>query len=238
MLLEVAGLKKNFGLITVADDLDLHVGSGEAVGIIGPNGAGKTTLFNLIAGGLSPTAGSIRFDGNDLLGLPPQRRCRAGLGRTHQIPQPFEKLTVLENLLVGAVYGSRRTEREAAQSCGEILEQLGLLRRANVLAGSLTLLERKRLEMARALATAPKLLLLDEIAGGLTEGECAELVVTIHDIRKTGVSILWIEHVVHALFAVIDRLVVLNFGRKIADGAPKEVMQRPDVHQIYIGIEA
>ncbi|MET4177704.1 branched-chain amino acid transport system ATP-binding protein [Bradyrhizobium sp. LA6.1] len=238
MLLEVAGLKKNFGLITVADDLDLHVGSGEAVGIIGPNGAGKTTLFNLIAGGLSPTAGSIRFDGQDLLGLPPQRRCRAGLGRTHQIPQPFEKLTVLENLLVGAVYGSRRTEREAAQSCGEILEQLGLLRRANVLAGSLTLLERKRLEMARALATAPKLLLLDEIAGGLTEGECAELVVTIHDIRKTGVSILWIEHVVHALFAVIDRLVVLNFGRKIADGAPKEVMQRPDVHQIYIGIEA
>jgi branched-chain amino acid transport system ATP-binding protein len=238
MLLEVAGLKKSFGLIIVADDLDLHVGPGEAVGIIGPNGAGKTTLFNLIAGGLSPTAGSIRFDGHDLLGQPPQRRCQAGLGRTHQIPQPFEKLTVFENLLVGAVYGRRRTEREAAQSCGEILEQLGLLRRANVLAGSLTLLERKRLEMARALATAPKLLLLDEIAGGLTEGECAELVATIHDIRKTGVSILWIEHVVHALFAVIDRLVVLNFGRKIADGVPKEVMQRPEVRQIYIGIEA
>jgi branched-chain amino acid transport system ATP-binding protein len=238
MLLEVAGLKKSFGLIIVADDLDLHVGPGEAVGIIGPNGAGKTTLFNLIAGGLSPTAGSIRFDGHDLLGQPPQRRCQAGLGRTHQIPQPFEKLTVFENLLVGAVYGRRRTEREAAQSCGEILEQLGLLRRANVLAGSLTLLERKRLEMARALATAPKLLLLDEIAGGLTEGECAELVATIHDIRKTGVSILWIEHVVHALFAVIDRLVVLNLGRKIADGVPKEVMQRPEVRQIYIGIEA
>ena len=238
MLLEVAGLKKSFGSIIVADDLDLHVGPGEAVGIIGPNGAGKTTLFNLIAGGLSPTAGSIRFDGHDLSGLQPQRRCRAGLGRTHQIPHPFEKLTVFENLLVGAVYGRRRTEREAAQSCGEILEQLGLLRRANVLAGSLTLLERKRLEMARALATAPKLLLLDEIAGGLTEGECAELVATIHHIRKTGVSILWIEHVVHALFAVIDRLVVLNFGRKIADGAPKEVMQRPEVHQIYIGIEA
>jgi branched-chain amino acid transport system ATP-binding protein len=238
MLLEVVGLKKSFGSIIVADDLDLHVGPGEAVGIIGPNGAGKTTLFNLISGGLSPTSGSIRFDGHDLLGQPPQRRCRAGLGRTHQVPQPFEKLTVFENLLVGAVYGRRRTEREAAQSCGEILEQLGLLKRANVLAGSLTLLERKRLEMARALATAPKLLLLDEIAGGLTEGECAELVTTILDIRKTGVSILWIEHVVHALFAVIDRLVVLNFGRKIAEGAPKQVMQRPEVHQIYIGIEA
>jgi branched-chain amino acid transport system ATP-binding protein len=238
MLLEVAGLKKNFGSITVADDLDLAIAPGEAVGIIGPNGAGKTTLFNLIAGALLPTGGSIRFDGRDLTGTPPQGRCRAGIGRTHQIPQPFEKLTVFENLLVGAVYGRGRTEREAAQSCGEILERLGLLTRANTLAGALTLLERKRLEMARALATAPRLLLLDEIAGGLTEGECAELVATIGEIRRTGVAILWIEHVVHALLAVIDRLVVLNFGRKIAEGLPKDVMQLPEVYQIYIGIEA
>jgi branched-chain amino acid transport system ATP-binding protein len=238
MLLEVTGLNKSFGSIIVADDLDLTIATGEAVGIIGPNGAGKTSVFNLIAGGLSPNAGSIRFDGRDLAGVPPQGRCRAGLARTHQIPQPFEKLTAFENLLVGAVYGRRRTEREAAQSCGEILDQLGLLRRANALAGSLTLLERKRLEMARALATTPKLLLLDEIAGGLTQGECAELVATISDIRRTGIAILWIEHIVHALFAVIDRLVVLNFGRKIAEGVPKEVMQRPDVRQIYIGIEA
>jgi branched-chain amino acid transport system ATP-binding protein len=238
MLLEVAGLKKSFGSIVVADDLDLVVAPGEAVGIIGPNGAGKTTLFNLIAGGLAPTAGHIRFDGRDLLGAAPPARCRAGIGRTHQIPQPFAKLTVFENLLVGAVYGRQKSEREVAQACGEILERLGLLKRANALAGSLTLLERKRLEMARALATAPKLLLLDEIAGGLTEGECGELVATIRDIRQTGVAILWIEHVVHALLAVIDRLVVLNFGRKIAEGEPKAVMQRPDVHQIYIGIEA
>ena len=238
MLLEVAGLRKSFGSIIVADDLDLAIAPGEAVGIIGPNGAGKTTLFNLIEGGLSPGAGSIRFEGSDLLGMPPQGRCRAGLGRTHQIPQPFENLTVIENLLVGAVYGRRKTEREVAQSCGEILERLDLLRRANTLAGSLTLLERKRLEMARALATAPRLLLLDEIAGGLTEGECGELVATIREIRRTGVAILWIEHVVHALLAVIDRLVVLNFGRKIAEGVPNEVMQLPEVHQIYIGIEA
>jgi branched-chain amino acid transport system ATP-binding protein len=238
MLLEVAGLRKSFGSIVVAEDLDLSIASGEAVGIIGPNGAGKTTLFNLIAGGLAPTVGHIRFDGRDVARLPPQARCRAGIGRTHQIPQPFEKLTVFENLLVGAVHGRGRTEAAAAQSCGEILERLGLLRRANTPAGALTLLERKRLEMARALATEPTLLLLDEIAGGLTEGECAELVATISGIRKTGVAILWIEHVVHALFAVIDRLVVLNFGRKIAEGAPKEVMQRPDVRQIYIGIEA
>jgi len=238
MLLEVAGLRKSFGSVVVADDLDLAIAPGEAVGIIGPNGAGKTTLFNLIAGGLSPGGGTIRFDGRDLAGMPPQRRCRAGIGRTHQIPQPFEKLTVFENLLVGAVHGRHKTEREVAQSCGEILERLDLLKRANTLAGSLTLLERKRLEMARALATAPRLLLLDEIAGGLTEGECLELVATIREIRRTGIAILWIEHIVHALLAVIDRLVVLNFGRKIAEGVPKEVMQLPEVHQIYIGIEA
>ena len=238
MLLEIAGLKKSFGSIIVADTLDLAMAPAEAVGIIGPNGAGKTTLFNLIAGSLSPDDGTIRFDGRDLLGMSPQGRCRAGLGRTHQIPRPFEKLTVFENLLVGAVHGRGKTEREVAQSCGEILERLDLVGRANMLAGSLTLLERKRLEMARALATAPRLLLLDEIAGGLTEGECAELVATIRNIRATGVAILWIEHVVHALLAVIDRLVVLNFGRKIAEGVPKEVMQRDDVHQIYMGIEA
>jgi len=237
-MLEVAGLKKSFGSIIVADDLDLVVAPGEAVGIIGPNGAGKTTLFNLIAGGLTPTAGSIRFDGRDLLKLPTQGRCRTGIGRTHQIPQPFENLTVFENLLVGAVHGGRKSEREVTQSCGEILERLGLIKRANTLAGSLTLLERKRLEMARALATAPRLLLLDEIAGGLTEGECLELVATIREIRQAGVAILWIEHVVQALLAVIDRLVVLNFGRKIAEGVPKEVIQLPQVHQIYIGIEA
>ena len=238
MLLDVAGLKKSFGSIVVAEDLDLAVAAGEAVGIIGPNGAGKTTLFNLIAGSLSPNAGSIRFDGRDLAGTGPQERCRAGLARTRQIPQPFEKLTVFENLLVGAVHSGGKTEREAAQSCGEILATLGLLKRANTLAGSLTLLERKRLEMARALATEPRLLLLDEIAGGLTEGECLELVATIRDIHRGGVAILWIEHVVHALVAVVDRLVVLNFGRKIAEGVPRDVMKLSDVRQIYIGIEA
>jgi branched-chain amino acid transport system ATP-binding protein len=238
MLLDIAGLKKSFGSIVVADDLDLAVAPGEAVGIIGPNGAGKTTLFNLIAGSLSPDRGTIRLDGRDLTRTSPQARCRAGIGRTHQVPQPFEKLTVFENLLVGAVHGRRKTEREVAQSCGELLERLDLLQHANTSAGALTLLQRKRLEMARALATAPRLLLLDEIAGGLTEGECGELIGTISEIRQTGVAILWIEHVVHALLAVVDRLVVLNFGRKIAEGAPREVMRSPEVHEIYIGIEA
>jgi len=238
MLLEIAGLRKSFGSIIVADDLDLAVAPDDAVGIIGPNGAGKTSLFNLIAGSLSPDGGYIRFDGRDLARASPQTRCRSGIGRTHQIPQPFEKLTVIENLLVGAVHARRKTEREAAQSCGELLERLDLLRRANSLAGSLTLLERKRLEMARALATSPRLLLLDEIAGGLTEGECAELIGTIREVRRGGIAILWIEHVVHALLAVVDRLVVLNFGRKIAEGSPREVMKLPEVHQIYVGLEA
>jgi branched-chain amino acid transport system ATP-binding protein len=238
MLLEIAGLRKSFGSIVVAEDLDLGVAPDDAVGIIGPNGAGKTSLFNLIAGSLSPDDGNIRFDNRDLARASPQARCRYGIGRTHQIPQPFEKLTVIENLLVGAVHARRKTERDAAQSCGELLERLGLLRRANTLAGTLTLLERKRLEMARALATGPRLVLLDEIAGGLTEGECAELIDTIREVRRSGVAILWIEHVVHALLAVVDRLVVLNFGRKIAEGSPREVMKLPEVHQIYVGLEA
>jgi len=243
MLLDIAGLRKSFGSIIVADDLNLSVAPGEAVGIIGPNGAGKTTLFNLVAGGLSPNGGAIHFEGRDITRLPPQARCRAGIGRTHQIPQPFEKLTVFENLLVGAVHGRgsterQKTERDVAQSCGDILATLNLLQHANTPAGALTLLQRKRLEMARALATNPRLLLLDEIAGGLIEAECHALVETIRDIRSSGVAILWIEHVVHALLAVVDRLVVLNFGRKIAEGDPREVMASPEVHQIYIGIEA
>jgi len=237
MLLEISGLRKRFGSVVAAETLDLALAPGEALGIIGPNGAGKTTLFNLIAGRLSPDAGLIRFDSRDITRAKPHLRCAAGIGRTHQIPQPFEKLTVFENLLVGA--SSRgRSEREAAQCCGDILDKLGLLGRANQLAGSLTLLERKRLELARALATSPRLLLLDEIAGGLTEAECSELVATIRDIHQGGVAIIWIEHIVHALLAVVSRLLVLNFGRKIAEGEPRRVISSAEVRQIYMGIEA
>jgi branched-chain amino acid transport system ATP-binding protein len=237
MLLDVTGLTKRFGSVTAADNIDFTVAPGEAVGIVGPNGAGKTSLFNLIAGGLAPDAGSIRLDGRDITGTRPHERCVAGIARSYQIPQPFESLTVFENLLVGAVHGQRRAERDVVQDCGKILEQARLQERANTLAGSLTLLDRKRLEMARAIATGPRLLLLDEVAGGLTESECADLVGTIKDIRATGVAIIWIEHIVHALLAVVDRLIVLNFGRKIAEGHPQTVMDSPDVRQIYIGIE-
>jgi branched-chain amino acid transport system ATP-binding protein len=237
-LLELAGLQKSFGSVIAADELTLSIAKGEALGIIGPNGAGKTTLFNLIAGGIAPDRGTIRLRGRDITADKPHRRCVAGIGRSYQIPQPFENLTVFENLLVGAVHGRKLAQAEAADTCGEILERTQLIARANTLAGTLTLLERKRLEMARALATQPQILLLDEIAGGLTEGECQELVGTIRQIHAGGTTIVWIEHIVHALLAVVGRLIVLNFGRKVAEGDPQTVMNSPAVRQIYMGLEA
>jgi branched-chain amino acid transport system ATP-binding protein len=238
MLLEIKGLRKSFGSVVAADDLNLAVAPGEALGIIGPNGAGKTTLFNLIAGGLAPDRGEIRLNGRDITATRPHERCAAGIGRSYQIPQPFENLTVFENLLVGAVHSRKLKERDAAAPCAEILARTGLIARANTQVAALTLLERKRLEMARALATGPHLLLLDEIAGGLTEAECRQLIGTIKDVHASGTAIVWIEHIVHALLAVVGRLIVLNFGRKVAEGAPAQVMASAEVRQIYIGIEA
>jgi len=237
-MLKIKGLRKSFGSIIAADDIDLSVAQGEALGIIGPNGAGKTTLFNLIAGGLAPDSGAIRLNGRNITAVRPHERCIAGIGRAYQIPRPFENLTVFENLLVAAVHGGGLTERAAASPCAEILERLHLLKRANTLAGVLTLLERKRLEMARALATNPHLLLLDEIAGGLTEGECLELIETIKQVHAAGMTIIWIEHVVHALLATVDRLVVLHGGKFIADGDPPSVIRSPQVTEIYMGIDA
>jgi branched-chain amino acid transport system ATP-binding protein len=238
MILEIRQLSKSFGSVRAADQIELAVAPGEAVGIIGPNGAGKSTLFNLITGDLKPDAGSIILKGADITRVPPHVRCHAGIGRSYQIPHPFENLTVFENCLVGAVYGRDKRERDVADACAAILERTHLMRRANDRAGSLTLLERKRLEMARALATGPELLLLDEIAGGLTEGECAELVQTIRAIHAAGTTIVWIEHVVHALTQVVQRLVVLNFGKKIAEGEPQAVMRSAEVREIYTGITA
>jgi branched-chain amino acid transport system ATP-binding protein len=238
VLLRLQQLTKSFGSIRAVDGVDLEVAAGEALGIIGPNGAGKSTLFDLIAGVHRSDAGTIRFDDRDVTGTPPRTRCIAGIGRSFQIPHPFANLTVFENLLVAATHGRRASEADVVQSCGEILERTKLLAFANRRAGSLNLIGRKRLELARALASAPKLLLLDEIAGGLSEAECAELVQMIGDIRRTGVTIVWIEHVVHALLAVVDRLAVLNFGRNIVSGEPRTVMASPEVRAIYLGIAA
>lgn len=236
-ILKLQGVSKSFGALKVTDDVTFEVYPGEALGIIGPNGAGKSTLFNLITGNLRPDTGSIAFMGNDVTRMPPMQRCISGVGRSFQIPQPFDKLTVFENLLVAATHGRVCSEREAQQQCGEILERTELIGSANALAGSLSLLQRKRLELARAMATGPKLLLLDEIAGGLTDGECIALVETIRSIHREGVTIIWIEHVLHALNRVVERLLVLDFGKMIGLGEPEAIMASKDVKEIYLGIE-
>lgn len=237
-LLRLTGLRKRYGALTVADGVDLEVAAGEAVGVIGPNGAGKSTLFNLIAGDVRPDAGTVHLAGQDITGLPPHARARLGIGRSYQIPQPFGRMSVYENVLVGASFAGAGRDPDAARRCAEVLERTGLIDKAGLPAGRLTLLDRKRLELARALATSPRLLLLDEIAGGLTEAESQALVETIRGIQNTtGAAIVWIEHVLHALVPVISRLVVLSFGRKLAEGTPHDVLDSPEVREIYLGID-
>jgi branched-chain amino acid transport system ATP-binding protein len=229
---------RSYGAVRAADGVSLSVRAREVLGIIGPNGAGKTTVFNLIGGDVRADAGGIRFLGQDITRLAPHQRCRLGIGRSYQIPHPFGGMTVYENLLVAASFGGGQSERAAAPGCLQILESTGLAPKANRLAGSLGLLDRKRLELGRALATSPSLLLLDEIAGGLTEPESAELVALIRRIKAGGVAMIWIEHVVHALLAVADRLLVMNSGAVLAEGEPAAVMADREVRRIYLGIEA
>jgi branched-chain amino acid transport system ATP-binding protein len=237
-ILQLAAVSKRFGSVVVADGIDLNVAPGEALGVLGPNGAGKSTLFHLITGTLPANAGDIRLDGRSIAGLSPEARCRLGIARSFQVPQPFGGMTVFENLLVAACFGRGVAERAAERHCAEILDRCGLIDKANRRAGSLTLLDRKRLELARALATKPRLLLLDEVAGGLTEHECHALVELIRAVHAEGATIIWIEHVVHALLAVVGRIVVLHGGRFIADGPPQEVIRSPQVAEIYMGIDA
>ena len=237
-ILTLDNLSKSFGAVTVADALSYEVEKGEALGVIGPNGAGKTSMFNLITGTLAPNSGAVWFEGRDVTRSSAAARSRGGIARSFQVPQPFSHLTVFENALVAATQAAGLSGRNAEVLCLEVLDQTGLLDKANSVAGSLTLLDRKRLELTRALCAKPRLLLLDEIAGGLTEAECRSLVETINAIRATGVSIIWIEHVVHALLAVVDRLIVIDFGRKISEGDPKTVMESREVQEIYLGIEA
>jgi len=236
-ILALEGVCKSFGALKVADSISLSVAEGETLGVLGPNGAGKTTLFNLISGDLRADAGRVSFGGKDITQEPPHRRCRLGIGRSYQIPQPFGAMTVFENLVAAASFGRGQRESDTYPSAVEILRVTGLLGKANRLAGSLTLLDRKRLELARALATGPKILLLDEIAGGLTEHEARELVEEIRRIKAQGVTMIWIEHVVHALLAVADRLFVINFGQKLAEGAPEAVMNDAEVKRVYMGLE-
>jgi branched-chain amino acid transport system ATP-binding protein len=237
-LLRIENVSKSFGAVKVADEVNLTVAEGDALGIVGPNGAGKTSLFNLIGGALKPDMGSVHFLGKDVTRLSMEARCRAGMGRTFQVPKPFSKMTVLENCLVAATAGGRVRESQCYGRCAEILDQMHLIRKANALAGSLTLLERKALEVARALSSEPQLLLLDEIAGGLTEAEATELVKMIKRVHRNGTTIIWIEHIVHALMAVATRLAVIDFGAKVMEGEPAEVMESLVVKRIYMGMEA
>lgn len=237
-LLELDDVSKSFGALKVTDAVSFSVPRGQALGIIGPNGAGKSTLFNLITGNIATDTGRIVFLGQDVTRYPAMQRVRMGVGRSFQIPQPFEGLTVYENLAVAASFGQGRSEAAVTDDCIRILHDTELLRLANTQAGALSLLDRKRLELARAMATGPELLLLDEIAGGLTEGECQALIGTIKALHSQGMTIIWIEHVLHALIAVVERLLVLDFGRVIGIGAPEEIMASREVREIYLGIEA
>jgi len=237
ILLKARGVSKSFGAVRVLHEVSFDVRRGEVLGILGPNGAGKTTLFNMISGDVKVSAGDIQLGGTALRNEPPFRRCQMGIGRTYQIPRPYSGMTTFENLLVAAAFGGGRSETRSYAFCAQVLRDCELSERANVSAGALTLLDRKRLELARALASDPKLLLLDEIAGGLTDDESKALVALVRRIRGRGVTILWIEHVLNALMAVADRLMVLNFGEKIAEGVPAEVIALPEVRRVYMGIE-
>lgn len=234
-LLELDRVTKRFGSVVVAEELSLAVDEGGVIGIVGPNGAGKTSLFGLISGDLAPTSGEIRFGGDPVTRLDAAARCRRGIGRTYQVPRPFAGMTVFENVLVAVQQGAGLRRRESYAVAAGMLERTGLGHEANTPAERLGLLQRKRLEVARALASRPRLLLLDEVAGGLTDPEVEELVRIVLGIRDGGVAIVWIEHVMRALTAAVERLICLAGGMFVADGAPGEVLADPAVREVFLG---
>jgi branched-chain amino acid transport system ATP-binding protein len=234
-LLSLDRVTKRFGQVVIADDLSLSVGAGDTVGIVGPNGAGKTSLFGLISGNLAPDAGRISFAGRPVTKLDPAARCKLGIGRTYQVPRPFTDMTVYENLLVAAQQGAGLRRRASYAAAADALDRAGMAEQANLPAGRLGLLQRKRLELARALASRPQLLLLDEVAGGLTDPEVAQLVEIVRAVNAEGIAVIWIEHVVRALTAVVSRLLCLTGGAFIGDGTPAEVLATPAVREVFLG---
>lgn len=237
-VLEARGLTKRYGALTVNQQIGFSLASGEALGVLGPNGAGKTTLLKMLAGSTAPSDGQVLYQGRDISGLNEPQRCRMGIVRTSQVPQPFEQISVWENVLTAAYHGGGHQGHAAEEAAYLALKRTGLLDRHDKMAGTLSLMGRKRLELSRALACEPDVLLLDEIAGGLTDFEVHDLVALIQDINASGVSIIWIEHVVHALVAVVGRLIALDFGQLIAEGAPEEVMEGEAFKRAYFGEDA
>jgi branched-chain amino acid transport system ATP-binding protein len=234
-VLAAVDVRKRFGALTVLDGVTLSLGEGEAVGIVGPNGAGKTTLLNVLSGALAPDSGAVDFRGRNVTSRGAADRCRLGIARTHQVPRPFVGMSVFENVLVGATATGRRRGGEAYDLCLNVLDQTALTPIANRRAESLGLLQRKRLELARALAVEPSVLLLDEIGGGLTDAETAALVEMVAGLRDRGIAVLWIEHIVHLLMQVVTRLVCMDEGRIIAEGLPEAVVKQAAVIDAYLG---
>jgi branched-chain amino acid transport system ATP-binding protein len=236
-LLELDHVTKRFGRVVIAEDLSFAVGAGDTVGVVGPNGAGKTSLFGLISGDLSPGMGEVIFAGHPVTKLDAAVRCRLGIGRTYQVPRPFTDMTAFENVLVAAQQGAGLRRRASYAAAVEALERTGMSRQANVPAARLGLLQRKRLELARALASRPTLLLLDEVAGGLTDPEVAQLVEIVRGVNAEGTAVIWIEHVVRALTPVVTRLICLSGGSFVGDGTPAEVLATPAVREVFLGTE-
>lgn len=234
-ILSVRNLSKSFGALRVTDDVSFDVHEGEVLGVIGPNGAGKTTLFGLLAGSLKADAGRIDFRGVDLTELPAHERVRAGLARTYQVPKPFGHMTVRDNIRVAALFGAGLGDEEAEMWSDRVLAMTGLQRVAGVLAGRLPLLMRKRHELARALAARPRLLLVDEVAAGLTDREVEEFIALIGQIRGLGTTVIWIEHVMRTMLTATDRLLALASGRLLTIGRPDDVINAPEVRRVYLG---
>jgi branched-chain amino acid transport system ATP-binding protein len=236
-ILAANNLTKCFGQLRAVDGLTFDVQEGEILGLMGPNGAGKTTVFNLLTGVNKPDEGTITFAGKDITRQAPAKRCREGIGRTYQIPQPFDKLSVFENLLVAAAHGGGLSEKKAREELTEILELIDLADVKDKLAGTLPLLDRKRLELGRAIATRPKIILLDEVAGGLTGAESEQVMSIVKEVQKRGMTIVWIEHILMMMAEGVDRLLVISQGRWLKCGEPGDVMDSQDVLECYMGVE-